>query len=82
MGIGSQDFAQMRFAQYDHMVETLAPYRSDETFGISILPWRRWGDGLVPDAHGTQSPSYNCAVDAIPIADQVARSLNSKETPL
>jgi hypothetical protein len=69
IGIGSQDSAQMRLAQDDHMVEVFAPDRSDQSLGISILPRRRWCNGLVPDTHRLQPPRYDCAVDAISIAD-------------
>src|SRR5207253_7835329 len=37
------------------------------------------GDGLVTDAHGAQSACDGSAVDSIPIADQVARSLIPRE---
>ena len=65
----------MRLAQYDHMVEAFASDRSDQPLGIAILPRRRWGDGLVPDTHSMQSTCDDGAIDAIRIADQVARSL-------
>src|SRR5665647_1034892 len=35
--IGSQDPAQMRLAQNDKMIHTLAPHRSDQPFGKAIL---------------------------------------------
>ena len=48
--IGFQDAAQMRLAQDDEMVDTLAPDRSDQPFGKAILPRRGWCSRLVPDA--------------------------------
>ena len=71
--VGSQGVAQMRLTQDDKMIHTLAPDRSDQPFGKAILPRRGRRDGLVPDAHGTHSACDNAAVDAIPIADEVAR---------
>src|SRR5664280_705026 len=53
--IGSQDPAQMRLAQDDEMIHTLAPHRSDQPFGKAILPGRAWGRRSVPDAHGANS---------------------------
>src|SRR5450759_1806627 len=73
--IGSQDPAQMRLAQNDKMIHTLAPHRSDQPFGKAILPGRAWGRRSVPDAHGAQSASNDGAIDSIPIADEVARRL-------
>src|SRR5713226_7158755 len=61
------------------MVEALAPDRSDQPFSEGVLPRRGWGDGLVTDAHGAHSSCDGGAVDAIPIADQVVRSLIPRE---
>src|SRR5207245_5161052 len=61
------------------MVVALASDRSNQPFGEAVLPRRAWGDGLVTDAHGTQSVRDGSAVDLIPIADQVARGLIPRE---
>ena len=47
-----QNPAQMRLAQYDHMVDALAPDRSDQPFGNAILSRRGSCSRFVPDAHG------------------------------
>src|SRR6202035_4190023 len=41
----------------------------------AILPGRGWCGRLVSNAHGTQSARDNTAMDPIPIADEVVRSL-------
>src|SRR5205809_5452693 len=51
-GILRQYPAQVRFAQNNHMVDALAPDRTDQPFGEAVLPRRARGDGLVTDAHG------------------------------
>src|SRR6266404_41750 len=61
------------------MVDALASDRSDQPFGEAVLPRRAWGDGLVADAHGAQSVRDGSAIDAIPIADHVARRLSPRE---
>src|SRR5437660_7693837 len=61
------------------MVDALASDRSDQPFGEAVLPRRAWGDGLVTDAHGAQLVRDGSAIDAIPIADHVARRLSSRE---
>src|SRR5260221_4994064 len=61
-GILRQNPTQVRFAQDDHMVEALAPDRSDQPFGEAVLPRRAWGDGLVTDAHGAQSVRDGSAI--------------------
>src|ERR1700737_4476776 len=77
--IGSQDSAQMRLAQDDEMVNTLTPDRSDQPFGKAILPGRGWCNGPIPDAHGAQSACNDRTIDAIPVADHVARSFIPRE---
>src|SRR6266566_9656059 len=74
-GILRQYPAQVRFAQNNHMVDALASDRSDQPFGEAVLPRRARGDGLVTDAHGSESARDGSAVDPIPITDQVARGL-------
>src|SRR4030081_2176109 len=74
VSIRLQNPAQMRLAQDNHMIDALAPDRSDQPFGKAILPRRAWCSGLVPDAHGTQSARDDNAVDSIPISDHIARS--------
>src|SRR6266481_4059196 len=61
------------------MVDALASDRSNQPFGEAVLPRRAWGNGLVADAHGAQSVHDGSAIDAIPIADHVARRLSPRE---
>ena len=63
----------MCLAQDDDVVHTLAPDRSDQPFGKPILPRRGRCCRLVPDAHGAQSVRDDGSIDAIPIANEVAR---------
>src|SRR3984893_3060114 len=72
--VESQDSAQMRLAQDDEMVNTLAPDRSDQPFGKAVLPRRGWCSRLVPDAHSAESARDNSAIDLIPIPAEVVRS--------
>src|SRR5712672_355631 len=73
MGVRFQNATQMRLAQDNHMIDALAPDRSDQPFGKAILPRRGWRGRLVPDAHGAQSACDDRNIDAIPIADKVTR---------
>src|ERR1700684_4117610 len=70
-----RSLAQMHLAQDNYVVHTLTPDRSDQPFGKAILPGRGWCGRLVPDAHGAQSARDDAAIDAVAIADEVARSL-------
>ncbi len=51
VGIPAQDSAQVRFAKHDHVVETFAADRADESLNVSILPGRSGGDRMVPNAN-------------------------------
>src|SRR6478672_4740058 len=77
--IRSQDSAQMRLAQDNDVVHTFTPDRSDQPFGKSILPGRRWCNGPIPDAHGAQSAHDDATIDPVAIADQVARRFIPRE---
>src|SRR5580692_3835731 len=69
----------MRLAQDNDVVQTLAPDRSDQPFGKAILPRRGGRNRFIPDAHGAQSACDDRAIDAIPVADHVARSFIPRE---
>src|ERR1700730_3276428 len=75
VGVGFQAPTQMHLTQDNDVVHTLTPDRSDQPFGKAILPRRGRCGRLVPDAHGAQSACDDAAIDPIPIADEVARSL-------
>ena len=65
----------MHLAQDNDVVHALTPDRSDQPFGEAILPRRGRCGRLVPDAHSAQSARDNFAIDPVPIADEVVRSL-------
>src|SRR5258708_39887786 len=78
MGVRFQNPTQMRLVQDNHMIDALAPDRSDQPLSNAILPRRGWCNGAVPDAHGAQS-ACDGTIDPIPIADHVARSFIPRE---
>src|SRR6266853_3955185 len=65
----------MRLTKYDNVIQALAADRPDQPFGKAILPRRGWCGRLVPDAHGAPSARDDAAIDPVPIADEVVRSL-------
>src|SRR5882757_157950 len=74
-GVRFEDPTQMCLAEDNDVVQALAPDRSDQPFGKAVLPGRGWRGRLVPDAHGAQSACDDAAIDPIPTADEVTRSL-------
>src|SRR6266699_4542364 len=78
-GIGAQNPAQVRFAQYDEMVETFPSDRPDQSFRKTVSPRRAASDGFVTDAHSSHATCNHRAVDTIPITDQIAWSRVPRE---
>ena len=66
--VGCEDAPLMRRVHHDHMVETLSSDRSDQAFGVRILPRTRWGRDDFSNAHTRPSPLKDLAVDAVSIS--------------
>src|SRR5262245_27899292 len=64
-----EDSAQMAIPEHDHVVETLASDRTDQSVYVPILPWRAGSDRLVADAHGPQPPRDRGTVDSVLVTD-------------
>jgi hypothetical protein len=71
-------FAQYRpkvlLVEHDHVVQALSPEGANDAFGDRVRTRRpnRRGDGVDPDARGSQAEV--APVDGIPISQQVARA--------
>src|SRR5712664_3205679 len=74
-----QNPAQMFLAEDNEVMQTLTPDRSDQPFSKAILPRRGWCNGPIPDARGAHSACDDPTIDAIPVADHVARSFIPRE---
>src|SRR5216684_5036580 len=64
----------MHLAQDNDVIHTFTPDRSDQPFGISILPRGAWRRRSVANAHRSKSSDEDIAIGLIAIADQVARN--------
>ena len=62
----------MPLAKYDDMVKAVPSDRADQPLTIAILPWRSRRGWPVPNAHRPKTPDENLAVDAVPIANEIA----------
>src|SRR6185437_15697729 len=71
--IGTQNTAQPRLIQNDHMVSALATDRSNESFHVSILPGRLGSGQDLLDAQASSGFVELLSVDSIPIPQQKAR---------
>ena len=66
--------AKVPLTKYDNMVKAVPSDRADESFTIAILPWRSWRSWSLPNAHRPKTPNEDIAVDAVPIANEIAWS--------
>src|SRR5260370_21637215 len=74
-GICAQDPAQVCFTEHDHMVETFPADRANKSLNVSIFPGRSRCGRTVPNAHGAQPLHEEQSVRAIPIPNEISRSL-------
>src|SRR2546422_6472780 len=71
--VSTEDAPQVPFAEDDQVVQAFAPDRSDDSFGVGVLPGRlRRGEDF-PDTDRPHDPPEIVAVGTIPIPQQVAR---------
>jgi hypothetical protein len=73
--VAGQDAPEVGLVEHDHMIQTLASDRTDQSFDIGILPGRpRRGQHFL-DAHTLQAFLKALSVGAVAVADQVTRRL-------
>src|ERR1035437_502062 len=68
-----QDPAQVRFAEYDHVVQALPADRTNEPLNVSVLPGWSECDRSIPNAHGAQTLHEDWPVRCVPIPNEVSR---------
>src|SRR4030081_1574316 len=78
-GISARDPAQMRFAKHDHVVETLAADRADESLNVSILPGRSGCDRMVPNADCADPLQEDWTVRGVSIPNKISRRVVPRE---
>ena len=61
--------------QYDDMVDAFPADRTDQPFGVSVLPWRTRRRRPIANAHRSQSSDEDLTIGPTPIADQISGSL-------
>jgi hypothetical protein len=69
----------VRFAKHDHVVETLAADRADESFNVSILPGRSGCDRMVTKAHCTDPLQEDCTIRGVSIPNGMSRRVVPRE---
>src|SRR5713101_4188736 len=72
--IRQQHMSEVPLSEHNNVVKAFPSDRTDQPFGISILPrgaWRRWS---VANAHRSKSSDEDIAIGLIAIADQIVGS--------
>jgi hypothetical protein len=72
-GVGFEDAAQIRFAEYQDVVETFAPDRANESLNVSILPGRACRSWMIADSHRMNAPAVCRPERRVIATDQMTR---------
>jgi hypothetical protein len=54
-GVCLEDAAQVGLAEHDGVIKALAPYRSDHTFSVAVLPRQAGRRRMIADTHRTNT---------------------------
>jgi hypothetical protein len=71
--IRGKNSSQMSLIQHNHMIQTLASDRTNQTFRIRVLPRRARRRNHFFDVHAADAPLEDVAIDAIAITNQKPR---------
>src|SRR6202162_4418811 len=72
--VRQQYVTEVPLSEHNNVVKAFPSDRTDQPFGVSILPrgaWRRWS---VANAHRSKSSNEDIAIGLIAIADQIVGS--------
>src|SRR5262245_11117575 len=68
-----EQVTKVPLAKHNDMVEAIPPDRSDEPRRTPVLPWRPHCSRPITDTHRSQPAGNGLAIDAITVANEVAR---------
>ena len=71
--IRAYDSAQMRFTEYNHVVQALPADRADEPLNVSVLPGRSERNRPISNAHGAETLHGDASIRGVPIPNEVSR---------
>src|SRR6267378_3765080 len=72
--VRQQYVTEVPLSEHNNVVKAFPSDRTDQPFGISIMPrgaWRRWS---VANAHRSKSSDEDNVIGPIPVADQIVGS--------
>src|SRR3954452_5130462 len=62
---------QMMLAKHDQVIKAFASDRADQSFGVTVLPWRSRRCRSVANAHRSDSARKCLSVDPVPITGEI-----------
>src|SRR6266550_5008004 len=68
-----EQMTKVPLAKHHDMVEAIPSEGSDQRFRTSILPWRLYCNRSIANTHRLQPADNGVAIDAITVANDVAR---------
>src|ERR1700688_2511103 len=73
--VRQQDVTKMSFAQHDNMIDTFPSDRTDQSFGVSVLPRGTRRCRSVANAHRSKSTDKDLTTGPVPVTNEIAGSL-------
>ena len=73
--VRQQYMTEVSLAEHNNVVKALPSDRTDQPFGISVLPWGARRCRPVANAHSSKSSHEDLTIGPIPVTDQVAGNL-------
>src|SRR5260221_3225648 len=73
--VRQQYMTEVSLAEHNNVVKALPSDRTDQPFGISVLPWGARRCRPVTNAHRSKSSDEDLTIGPIPVTDQIAGSL-------
>src|SRR3981189_1743040 len=73
--VRQQKMTEVSLAEHNNVVKALPSDRTDQPFGICVLPWGARRCWSVADAHRPESADKDLTIGAVPVANEIAGSL-------
>ena len=67
--------AKMPLAQHDNVVKAFPSDRTDQPFGICVLPRGTWRCWPIADAYRSESADKDLAIGPVPVTNEIVGSL-------
>src|SRR5258708_11760585 len=72
--VRQQHMSEVPLSEHNNVVKAFPSDRTDQPFGVSILPRGAWRPWSVANPHRSKSPDEDIAIGLIAIADQIVAS--------